>query len=200
MIGTAYPYLILFILNFLEGSIITLGAGLSASATGLNYPIALSVLIAADIISDIFYYLLGRFSNRIFETKFARLVGVNKRWLGLVKGYYDRHGKFTLFFAKMSDILAMPAIILAGVIKMPISTFLRVSIFTSVVKAVALFTAGYLLSSSISLHSMTEIIHLISGICILMVTILMFRYFYVRIKTDGTKRIKKWFLGCHTFL
>lgn len=191
MIGSAYPYLILFVLNFLEGSIITLGAGLSASTTGLNYPIALSVLIVADIISDIFYYSLGRFSNRIFETKYVKLVGVNKRRLGLVKGYYDRHGKVTLFFAKMSDILAMPAIILAGVIKMPISTFLTVSIFTSVVKGVALFTAGYLLSSSISLHGITEMMHVVSGVCILIITILMFRYFYVRIKNDGTRRIKK---------
>lgn len=190
MVGLAYPYLILFVLNFLEGSIITLGAGLSASATGLNYPLALSVLIVADIVSDIFYYSLGRFSSRIFETKFARIVGVNKRRLGLVKGYYERHGKITLFFAKMSDVLAMPAIILAGVIKMPIGTFLGVSIVTSVVKGVALFTAGYLLSSSISLHGITEMMHVVSGVSILIITILMFRYFYVKINTDGTKRIK----------
>lgn len=191
MIQSIYPYIILFVLNFVEGSVITLGAGLSATAAGLNYFIALSVLIATDIISDIIYYSLGRFSNRIFESKYAKLVGVTKRRLGLVKGYYDRHGKSTLFFAKMSDVLAMPAIILAGVIKMPISTFLAVSIITSIIKGVALFTAGYLLSSSISRQGIVEIMHLMSGVCILIVTILMFRYFYVRIKTDGTKKIKK---------
>jgi membrane protein DedA with SNARE-associated domain len=191
VIQSIYPYIILFVLNFLEGSVITLGAGLSTAATGLNYSIALSVLIAADIISDIFYYSLGRFSNRIIDSKYAKFVGVTERRLGMVRGYYDRHGKSTLFFAKMSDVLAMPAIILAGVIKMPMSTFLAVSIITSIVKGVALFSAGFLLSSSISHHSIIEIMHLISGVCILIVTILMFRYFYVRIKTDGTKKIKK---------
>lgn len=191
MIDLVYPYLILFVLNFVEGSVITLGAGLSLPVTGLNYIAALCVLIAADIISDIVYYLLGRFSSRIFESKYAKIVGVTEHRLRLVKGYYDRHGKTTLFFAKMSDVLAMPAIILAGAIKMRIATFLTVSIITSVAKAVMLFTAGYLLSNSISQQGIVEIMHLMSGACILIITILLFRYFYVKINTDGTKNNKK---------
>lgn len=159
--------------------------------TRLNFLVALCVLIAADITSDIVYYSLGRFSSHIFESHYAKVIGVTERRLNLVKGYYDRHGKITLFFAKMSDVLAMPAIILAGVIKMRIATFLTVSIITSIVKAVMLFTAGYLLSSSVSQQGIVEIMHLMSGACILIITILLFRYFYAKINTDGTKNDKK---------
>lgn len=190
MIQSVYPYIILFVLNFVEGSVITLGAGLSLPVTGLNYSIALCVLIVADIVSDIAYYLLGRFTGHVFESKFARFIGVSKYRLDLVGAYYDRHGKITLFFAKMSDVLAMPAIILAGVIRMRLDTFLIVSATSSIIKALILFTAGYLLSSSNSGESIVKIMHLTSGVCILIVAILMFRYFYVRIKNDGTKKNK----------
>lgn len=188
---SGYPYLILFVLNFVEGSVVTLGAGLSMHTTGLNYSVALIVLVIADIVSDMFYYSLGRFSGHIFESKYANLIGINNYRLGLVKGYYNRHGKVTLFIAKMSDILAMPAIVLAGVIKMRLSTFLPVSIATSIIKGVMLFTAGYLLSSSVGKQVAVSIMHLLSGICILIITVLIFRYFYVRIKDDGTKNNKK---------
>lgn len=91
----------------------------------------------------------------------------------------------------MSDVLAMPAIMLAGVIRMRLATFLTVSILSSVVKGILLFTAGYLLSSSISQQGIVQMMRLLSGACILTITILLFRYFYVKINGDGTKNEKK---------
>ncbi len=181
----------LFVLNFLEGSIITLGAGLSLPATGLNFSVALTVLMIADIVSDITYYLIGRSSSAVLESKYAKYVGINHHRLAVVKGYYDKHGKVTLFFAKMSDVLAMPAIVLAGVSEMRLPTFLTMSIATSILKGVTLFTAGYLLSDSVSTQGVESVVHLISGLCVLVVTILMFKYFYEKIKNDGQKTNKK---------
>lgn len=180
----------LFVLNFLEGSIITLGAGLSLPATKMNFTAALIVLIAADIVSDLIYYSLGRSSKAILQSKYARYVGINHRRLAVVRGYYDKHGKVTLFFAKMSDVLAMPAIVLAGVTDMKTTTFVSLSVLTSIIKGILLFTAGYLLSDSVSRQGIESVVHLASGLCVLIITVLMFRYFYEKIKNDEPKNKK----------
>lgn len=181
-------YLILFFLSFLEGSVITLGAGLSAQTTNLDYRLALLTLITADIVSDLFYYSLGRFGGGILHTKYARIIGVTERRLDLVESYYSKHGKITLFFAKMSDLLAMPAVIIAGAIKMKLRDYIAVSFVTSILKAVLLFSAGYLLGNSLGRHGLVLIQNLLSGLFILILTIFIFRYFYVKIKQDKARR------------
>ncbi len=184
------PYLILFFLNFLEGSVITLGAGLSAQATHLDYCLALLTLITADIVSDLFYYGLGRFGGGILHTKYARIIGVTEHHLDLVESYYSKHGKITLFFAKMSDLLAMPAVIIAGAIKMKLRDYIAVSVVTSILKAVLLFSAGYLLGNSLGRNGLVLIQNMLSGLFILILTIFIFRYFYVKIRQDKALKRK----------
>jgi membrane protein DedA with SNARE-associated domain len=118
----------------------------------------------------------------ILNSRKLRLFGVSDKRLNMVKHYYSEHGKFTLFFAKMSDVLAMPAILLAGFIKMDFKVFMVVSVSTSILKGSLLFGAGFLLSYGYHEIPALQLLYAMAGLSVLALAIVVFRYNYLKIR------------------
>ena len=181
-----YPYALLFILNFFEGSIVTLGAGLSTQIVGIDIRAALAVLIVSDVVSDVFYYYVGRAGGRVFHSRYAKLIGVTPRRLAMVEKYYVSHGTATLVFAKLSDILAMPGVLIAGAVRMKLRVFFTISVVCSIIKGVILYFGGLLISQGVIGISTQLFVSVFYGLMLVIVGILICTYFYKKISEQKT--------------
>jgi membrane protein DedA with SNARE-associated domain len=136
------PYIIIFLLNIIEGSIVTVGAGVAIRNSEIQFWITYLVIVSADVISDFLYYYIGRKSNGIFESPYLRFVGVTPLRLKKVTSFYDKHGVKTLITAKLSYFFAVPAIVLAGSTNMNSKKFAIMSVCTAAVKGLLLLIGG----------------------------------------------------------
>lgn len=136
-------YLVLFGLNILEGSVITMVAGFIARVGQLHFVIALCVMILGDIVSDIGYFYIGRHAQKLRPTWLGKLVGLQSSMLDKFEVLYKKHGTKAIVIAKLTDGLAVSAILLAGYTRMTLRRFVGISVPTAIGKALILFIIGY---------------------------------------------------------
>ena len=174
-------YVILFILGFIEGSVVTVGVGLTAPLLGMDVWISLVILIVADILSDLAYYFLGRTGSKYVHGRYAKYIGITSQRMSRVEEYYRKHGAVTVVFAKFSDILAAPGIIIAGAVGMRLRTFALISIGCSLCKTPILYFGGVFISLGLFSIGAPLLLAIISGIALLSLGVTLLIYFYRKI-------------------
>lgn len=138
----------LFVGFFLPGDSLLFTAGFLASQGYLNIFILVPLCFAAAVLGDNFGYAFGRrVGPKIFRKENSFFF--HKHHVERARGFYERHGKKTIIFARFVPFARTFAPILAGVGNMHYRTFFFYNIFGGFLWAACLPLLGYFLGSAV---------------------------------------------------
>jgi membrane protein DedA with SNARE-associated domain len=145
----------LFVGVFLEnlgipvpGETVLLAAGFFCKQGSLRLAIVIPCAIVAAILGDNFGYLIGRKGGRSFIEKRGKYIGLTKKRLKKVDGYFHEHAARTIFLARFVSGLRVVAAIGAGVSRVPWPKFALVNAAGAIVWGTAIALLGFVFGQS----------------------------------------------------
>lgn len=168
----------LFLGFFLPGDSLLFAAGIYANELGNNfhhvhYTIIILMAIIASFTGSIVGYWFGLTTgSKMFQWKDRFFF--KKKYLEKARVFYERYGRGTVFLSKFVPLIRTFAPILAGIVKMPKSTFLIFNIAGSVCWVSAMMFGGYFLQTWFQNkfnYSLKDHIELITIIIVLITTL-----------------------------
>lgn len=130
-----YGYLALFGALIIEGTgfpgpveLALLAAGLFVHEGRLSWPLVVLVATAGNLVGNLVGYAIGALGGRPLASAFMRLLHLPPLHLGRVEHWFRHYGGVTLIVSRFIGISRTPAILLAGVGKMGLASFLMWSL------------------------------------------------------------------------
>jgi membrane-associated protein len=144
---TWFTYLSLALGGFIEGPAISTFSGYLSRLGYLNLPLVVAVFVLADILSDLFYFSLGRLSLRHASVQafFQKKLSYKRE---VIADLWERHFLSMMFFGKLAYGISVAVVMSAGALNMPLRKFLAYSIPVSLLQTSALVLIGYLLGEA----------------------------------------------------
>jgi membrane-associated protein len=180
---------------FLPGDSLLFAAGiyvskLSASFYNVHYSIIILLIIIASVLGNMAGYWFGNKTGPVlYERKETFLF--RRKHLIRAHDFYEKYGKATIFLAKFLPIIRTFAPIVAGVVKMPKSTFTFYNIMGSIIWVTSMVLGGHFLESWVRNRygfSLKEHIDVIAIVIILVTTLpVLFKLFLGKKETVDTK-------------
>src|SRR3989338_9028556 len=153
-----YRYWILVPLTFIEGPVVAFVAGTLASVGYFNIYFLSALFFVRDVGLDGVYYAIGHFGGRTtFAKRMLKKIGITPDHLENVRLLWERRPGWTMFIGKLSYGIASAFIVVAGMVKMPFSLFLKYGILVAILQYGILLFAGYFLGESLG-GSVTRIL------------------------------------------
>lgn len=149
----ATSYIVLFLIIFCEtglvvtpflpGDSLLFAAGALAGLGSLNIFYLLACLMIASILGDSVNYFIGRkLGDKVFKNRNSKIFRAD--YLEKTQTYFAKYGPKTIIIARFAPIVRTFSPFLAGVGKMPYSTFLSFSVSGSFLWITSMTMAGYL--------------------------------------------------------
>lgn len=138
-----YKYLVLFPLIVIEGPILTIICGFLVSIGQLNFAIAYTVIVLADLTGDLVLYSLGRFSHGKTEHPIVRFLGITKERIAIIEDKIFKHPKKIFSIGKISHGLGGVVLFAAGAVKYSFNKFLIYNLIITIIKSIVLLFIGY---------------------------------------------------------
>lgn len=114
-----WTYLVLFVFVAVEGPIAILLSA-AASSAGLMRPVPVFfVAVLGNLTADNLWYLLGYLGKTEWIHHFGRLLGIRPSLIEQLKQAMIRHASRMLFMAKLTVSFVIPALIAAGLLRIP---------------------------------------------------------------------------------
>lgn len=141
----------LFVGFLLPGDSLLFAAGiymsdLSKEFFDMHWIFIILLVILASIIGNMVGYWFGyKTGPLMFERKESWIF--KRKHLIRARDFYDQYGKATIFIAKFLPIIRTFAPIVAGIVKMPKSTFIFYNIVGSICWVTSMMLGGYFLQS-----------------------------------------------------
>jgi len=127
----------------LEGPIITVVAGYLAHLGAFNPVAAYVIVVVADLVGDVLFYLFGRSGKRWLSPRWRARLGLHDdRLAGLASHFRDKGGR-TLIAGKLTHTLGALALIAAGIARMPFLPFLWYNFIATLPKSLFFLMLGY---------------------------------------------------------
>lgn len=156
-LGT-YGYATLFLLTFLEtsaflglvapGEAIIVLCGFYAYRGVLDPWAVGTVAILGAMGGDQIGYLIGRtFGSGVVE-RFGKYFFFDEKRLRITQKFYENHGGKTVFFGRFMSILRSFGPVVAGISRMPYSSFLPWSVLSCIIWGAAFTLIGYFFGAS----------------------------------------------------
>ncbi|HET9641482.1 MAG TPA: hypothetical protein VFP46_01365 [Candidatus Paceibacterota bacterium] len=144
-----YRYWILIPLSVIEGPIVAFVAGTLAAAGVFNlYALGL-FFFARDMIMDSIYYSIGYFGGGTgIAHRLMHKIGITEDHLTRVHDLWTRRPGWTMLFGKISYGIASAFIVVAGMVKMPLSKFFGYGSLVAILQYWSLILAGFFLGAS----------------------------------------------------
>lgn len=138
-----YKYAILFPLAIVEGPIVSILAGFLISAHSMNFVLAFLVVMAGDVIGDTMYYSLGRWGEAFIRRHGFR-IGITEKRLDQTKQFFEENHHKAVFISKVAHGIGFTGLIVAGILKIRYSKFIRTCFLVTLVQACLLLVIGIL--------------------------------------------------------
>lgn len=142
-----YKYWVIFPIATLEGPIITLVSGFLISLGILSFFPTFLVVFAGDLISDSFYYALGKRGRRFLER--IKFLKISEARLQKVEKHYEKHPGKTFLVSKASYGVGSLFLVAAGASKMTYQKFLEYITPMNAVRSATLLLIGYYLGRGV---------------------------------------------------
>ncbi|MEK7515527.1 MAG: hypothetical protein AAB555_01135 [Patescibacteria group bacterium] len=156
-----YRYWILIPLTFIEGPVVAFVAGTLASVGLFNMYFLAILFFVRDVGLDVVYYAIGHFGGRTaFAKRMLNKIGVTEDHLEEVRVLWGRRPGWTMFIGKLSYGIAAAFIVVAGMVKMPFSLFIKYGILVAILQYGTLLFTGYFLGESLG----GSITHILSNV------------------------------------
>lgn len=138
-------YVILFLASFFEGTIAMLTGGAMLSLGLVSFLPLYATLLAADVGSDIVWYLIGRLGTRSFIERWGRYFGVAERELARAERRFHKYDTRIIFLSKltMGFGLAIATLVTTGLLRVPFWRFMVANTAGALVWVLFLITVGY---------------------------------------------------------
>jgi membrane protein DedA with SNARE-associated domain len=149
-------YVILFVGVLFEGAFSTAGGAFAAALGSLDARMVLLISVLGNLIPDFFFYALGWFGRQKVLNRYERFFHVSGKKIQKMERLFLAHPGKTLFVAKIVPALAIPALIGAGVIKMPLRKFAPLCLLITMLGSSLYFAIGYYFGAAY-----TKIVHYI---------------------------------------
>jgi len=140
----AHPYLWLFPLAVAEGPLVAMVAGAMVSLGLVSWPLAYPLVVAADLLGDTAFYLLGRFGHRPRVRRALGRLGVKRSSLDGLEALFRKRGARVLVGGKLTHFAGAPVLAAAGLARVSYGRFLLWNLVATVPKSATLMAAGYL--------------------------------------------------------
>jgi membrane protein DedA with SNARE-associated domain len=139
-----YRYWILLPLSFVEGPVVAFLAGTLASAGYFNIFALAAFFFARDVAVDLGCYALGyRGGHTPWARRLLARLGVGEPQLDEVRSLWMSRPGMTMFLGKLSYGVAAGFIVVAGLVRMPLGTFLAYGSAVAVLHYGTLLAVGY---------------------------------------------------------
>jgi len=176
-------YLYLFPIALVEGPVVTIVAGFLCSVGVFTLITTYAVITIADVLSDIFYYLIGYYSEKGIIRKYGHYVGLGSERIEKLRTHFEKHAGKTIIIGKFAYTIGTAVLIASGVAKTPFWKFLFYDLVASLPKSLLLLLIGYYAGESymrvIYYFNYTGLISLFAFIVILI------GYFFIKKKSSG---------------
>jgi len=136
-----YKYLAIFPLAFIEGPIITILSGFLASLGELNFILAYLLIVAGDMTGDTFFYLMGRYSQRL-PKKLISFFGLTKGRIIFIENQFKTNPK-KLFSLGKASALGTIILFASGLSRFPYKKFFFYNLVLTIFKSLLLLIVGY---------------------------------------------------------
>ena len=140
----AHPYLWLFPLAVVEGPLVAMVAGSMVSLGLVSWPLAYPLVVAADLLGDTAFYLLGRFGHRPQVRRALGRLGVERSSLDALEAVFRKRGARVLVGGKLTHFAGAPVLAAAGLARVGYGRFLLWNLVATIPKSAALMAVGYL--------------------------------------------------------
>lgn len=153
-----YRYWILIPLSFIEGPVVAFVAGTLASVGYFNLYFLAALFFVRDVGLDGVYYAIGHFGGRTaFAKRMLQKIGITPDHLEQVRVLWEKRPGWTMFIGKLSYGIASAFIVVAGMVKMPLTKFFAYGSVVAVLQYGTLLFLGYYLGESLG-GSVAEIV------------------------------------------
>lgn len=154
-----YRYWILIPLSFVEGPVVAFVAGTLAAAGIFDLYFLAGLFFIRDVGLDGMYYAIGHFGGKTaFAERMLTKIGITDDHLEAVRLLWVRRPGMTMFIGKLSYGIASAFIVVAGMVRMPLSKFFKYGIIVAILQYGVLLFAGYYLGASLG-GSIVQIIN-----------------------------------------
>jgi membrane-associated protein len=135
-------YGIMFVIMLIEGPIITYIASFAASLGIFNIYIVLVLAVFGDIIGDVVLFYIGRLSKPASIEKYEDK-HLNQGRMSRLKIYLNENPGKAITVIKLTPLLPIPGLILAGTSNMKFKEFLKYSALVSFTYCLAMGLLGF---------------------------------------------------------
>jgi membrane protein DedA with SNARE-associated domain len=139
-----YRYWILIPLSLIEGPVIALIAGTLAAVGYFNIYFLAALFFVRDVGLDLVYYAIGHFGGRTrFAGKMLKKLGITPDHLTQVHDLWNRRPGMTMLIGKLSYGIASAFIVVAGMVKMSLRSFIFYGSMVAILQFWGLLAVGY---------------------------------------------------------
>lgn len=138
-----FRYALIFPIAVIEGPIIAVISGFLVHQHIVSLFLTYGVLLAADIVGDAGYYVLGRWGGRQLLDRFGKYIGAHPEKVALFEKQFEKHGNKIILIGKFTQVGGLPSLIGAGIARMPFVAFLIWNTIGSAIKIPIFMAIGY---------------------------------------------------------
>jgi membrane protein DedA with SNARE-associated domain len=140
-----YKYPIIFLVAVVEGPIIMAMSGVLVHLGLASFWPIYFILMAGDLVSDIFWYGIGYHFTDPLTSKYGKYFRLTPELIGKTKKIFQKHPVKILFFSKITMGLGLPlaTLMIAGMSKIPFKKYLGSLLLGQFIFTGALISVGY---------------------------------------------------------
>lgn len=167
-----WNYMLMAFLMMVQGRASALVGGIAAAAGYLNLGLIILVALTARLFLDLFWYKLGSTGHL---DRVGRRIGFYNRAIGAVKDSLEQKPRQVILLAKLSNGLAVPAVIAAGNARIPFRRWLPASFVGEIIWTMPLLMLGYFATDSLS-HIEGGVSYLTMGFTVVFFLLMVVRF------------------------
>ncbi len=138
-----HGYFIFFIATIIEGTMVTIAAGVATGLGYFNIWLIILIAISGDLIADTFFYLIGYYSRSLIIEKHGHLFGLTKERVEKIEKMVHNHLIKTMVVIKLSPFIPIPGLIAIGATRVSIRRYIETSLLITVPKATFFVLLGF---------------------------------------------------------
>ncbi len=137
-----HGYIYMFILMFIEGTVVTYTASFAAATGVFRIPIVFLVSVMGFVSADLLSFSIGRRGKKILINKYIKNL-IGRERIRNIQKYLKKNPGRTIAAIKLTPIIPVPALMLCGASGLKTKTFLLYSFLTSFIYSITITLLGY---------------------------------------------------------
>lgn len=174
----AHGYILMFVVMFIEGPMVTAAAAFAAALGYFNIGIVVLLSMTAEVSCDLSFYALGYWGRETVLQRVAHRLGLTDARVKRIEQSLRLHRMKTMIAIKLTPIIPLAGLVLIGYTRMPLSTFVRSGLSVTIPSVAIFATIGYYFGSvyeSVSTYIQNGMSAIGIGIILLFLVYLLYR-------------------------